>query len=76
MNMEAPKDQDKFRRYRANKKARGLREIRLWVRDPNTPEFKDEMKRAAAELGKSKAEHEAMDFIWATMDDTMKDEPY
>jgi Protein of unknown function (DUF3018) len=40
MNAESPRDQDKFRRYRARKKAAGLKEVRMWLPDVHSPEFK------------------------------------
>jgi Protein of unknown function (DUF3018) len=46
MNAESPRDQDKFRRYRAAKKAAGLKEYRLWAPDWSSAEFQAEMKRA------------------------------
>jgi Protein of unknown function (DUF3018) len=76
MNAETPGKLSKFQRYRARRKAAGFKEVRLWVRDPNTPEFKAEMTRAAIELRGSKSEREALEFIWTAMEDTMKDEPY
>ena len=75
MNAETPKPQDKFRRYRARKKAAGLKELRMWLPDVHSAEFKAEMARAARELNGSQSEREAMDFIEAAMADTMKDIP-
>ncbi len=48
MNAETPGSQDKFRRYRAAKKAAGLKEYRIWARDWDSPEFRAEMDRAEA----------------------------
>ncbi len=75
MNADIPGSQNKFRRYRAAKKARGLKEIRMWLPDVYSAEFKSEMARAAKELNGSQSEREAMEFIEAVMADTMKDEP-
>jgi hypothetical protein len=41
---------DKFRRYRANQRARGMKLLRLWVPDPTAPGFADEAHRQAALL--------------------------
>jgi len=53
----------KFARYRARKKEQGLKLLRIWVRDPNTPEFRAEAKRQAALLRGAPEEQEALDFI-------------
>ena len=45
MTDASPARQDKFRRYRARKKAQGLREIRLWVPDVNAPGFQERLAR-------------------------------
>lgn len=42
MNDLSPKRQDKFRAYRARKKAAGLREIRMWI-----PDFRDPVVQKA-----------------------------
>jgi Protein of unknown function (DUF3018) len=53
----------KFSAYRARKKAAGLREIRMWVPDTRTPEFKAEAKRQAALLDHSEDEREAAEMM-------------
>jgi Protein of unknown function (DUF3018) len=75
MNAETPGKLSKFQRYRAKKKAAGLREYRVWARDWDSSEFKAEMERAALELRGRKSESEAMEFIEAAMADAMKDIP-
>lgn len=57
--MNAPPRQDKFRAYRARKKAAGLREVRMWVPDTRSPEFRKEAARQAALLDHSADEREA-----------------
>ena len=52
MNAETPGSQDKFRRYRAAKKARGLKEYRIWAPDWDSAEFKAEMARAESYFAK------------------------
>ncbi len=57
--MNAPPSQSKFQAYRARKKAAGLREVRIWVPDTRTPEFRVEARRQAALLDHSADEREA-----------------
>ncbi len=64
MNAPASKP-DKYKRYRQRMKARGLKEVRLWVYDPDAPGFAEEMARQAALLRDAIEEAEVMDFIEA-----------
>ncbi len=57
--MNSPAQQDKFGAYRARKRAAGLREVRLWVPDVRSPEFRKEAARQAALLDHSDDEREA-----------------
>ena len=75
MNAETPASQDKFRRYRAAKKARGLKEIRMWLPDVHSAEFKAEMERFAEYQRNSAEEREIMEFGETIMADTLKDMP-
>ena len=59
MNDASPTRLDKFRTYRARKKASGLREVRLWLPDVRSAAFRDEAKRQAALLDHSADEHRA-----------------
>ena len=59
MNDASPARQDKFRAYRARKKAAGLREVRLWVPDVRSEAFAAEAKRQASLLDHSEDEREA-----------------
>lgn len=61
--MNSPVPQDKFRAYRARKKAAGLREVRLWVPDVRSPEFRKEAARQAALLDHSEDEREASEMM-------------
>jgi hypothetical protein len=54
----------KFQRYRSNKKAQGLKLIRLWVMDTHTPAFRKEVKRQAVLLHRAPEQQEASRFIW------------
>ncbi|SFP35199.1 antitoxin MazE family protein [Sphingomonas rubra] len=60
MNDASPGRYDKFRAYRARKKAAGLREVRLWLPDTRSPEFQAEAKRQAALLNHSQDEQDAI----------------
>ena len=69
--MNAPTD--KFRRYRAKKKAQGLREVRLWVPDVHAPGFGAEADRQAKLLRGTPGERDAIAFIEAVMEETWND---
>ena len=58
----------KFSRLRANRRAQGLKLVRLWVPDPKAPGFEEEARRQAALLRTAPEEQEALDFIEAAMD--------
>lgn len=64
MNDASPDKQDKFRRYRARKKAAGLREIRMWVPDINAPGFQERLDKQIAAINASEEDRE----IQAEMD--------
>ena len=66
----------KFAAYRARKKAAGLREVRRWVWDVNSPAFKEQLRREAEILKNALDENDTLDFIEGVMADTMKDHPY
>jgi hypothetical protein len=51
-----PQDPAKFARYRERMKARGLKEVRLWVQDPDAPGFRE---RLAADIARINASQEA-----------------
>jgi hypothetical protein len=63
--MNSPPRQDKFRAYRARKKAAGLREIRMWVPDINAQGFREEAARQAALLDQTDEEREISAFMVA-----------
>ena len=75
MNDLSPERTNKFKAYRARKKAAGLKEVRRWVWDVNSPEFKEQLRREAEILNAAPGESETMDFIEGVMADTMKDDP-
>ena len=59
---------DKFQRYRAAQKRRGMKLVRLWVPDPKAPGFRREASRQAELLRDASEEREALDFIEAVTD--------
>ncbi len=59
---------DKFKRYRATQKQRGMKLVRLWVPDPQAPGFRREARRQAQLLRGAPEEREALDFIEAAAD--------
>ena len=65
MNDQSPKRHDKFKAYRARKKAAGLREVRFWVPDVHTKEFWEASVREAEALKNCPGEEETMQWIEA-----------
>jgi hypothetical protein len=59
---------DKFRRYRAGQRKRGMKLVRLWVPDPNAPGFRQRIRREARLLKGAPEELETLDFIAAVAD--------
>lgn len=55
----------KHARYRAAKKAAGLKEVRMWVYDRSNPEFMARLKRDMEAVRASEEEAEVMAFIEA-----------
>jgi hypothetical protein len=63
MNDLTPKRQDKFRAYRARKKAAGLREVRMWLPDVRSKAFWEKSVRAAEILRNAPEEEETERFF-------------
>jgi hypothetical protein len=63
-------DPDKFRRYRARQKAKGMKLLRIWVPDPDAPGFADEARRQAALLRGDPHEAEVLEWIEQVADTT------
>ena len=59
---------DKFRRYRASRRASGMKLLRVWVPDPGAPGFREEARRQALILRGAPEELAALDFIEAAAD--------
>jgi Protein of unknown function (DUF3018) len=60
---------DKFQRYRARRKADGMKLVRIWVPDPRSPDVAARALREAESLRGAPDEQEAMHFIEAAMRD-------
>lgn len=73
MNDASPDRQSKFARYRARKKAQGLRELRMWVPDVNAPGFKEEAERQAKLLRGTTGEREALEWTEALRAESWKE---
>lgn len=58
----------KFQRYRQQWRRRGMKQLRLWVSDPNRPEFTAEAKRQGLFLRGRVEESEALGFIAAALE--------
>ena len=70
MNVHAPKP-DKYKAYRARKKAAGLKQVRLWTIDANAPGMREKLAADAERLKGLASERGAMDFIEAIQADLM-----
>jgi hypothetical protein len=75
MNDLTPPAPNKFKAYRARKKAAGLREVRMWVPDVNSPEFQEELDAQIERINASEDEREVMIFceahaaeVWESLD--------
>ena len=55
----------KFQRYRQRQQKRGMKQLRIWVPDPNQPEFLAEARRQGLSLRGRPEEAEALAFIAA-----------
>jgi Protein of unknown function (DUF3018) len=65
VNDLSPKQTDKFRAYRARKRAAGLREVRMWVPDVTAPEFQQALDAQIERINTSEDEREVMIFCEA-----------
>ena len=62
---------DKFKRYRAAQRRKGMRLLRVWLPDPRLESFAVEARRQAALLRDRAEESEATKFIEASFDWTL-----
>lgn len=76
MPRPAKRDQhpDKFARYRATQRAKGMKLLRIWVPDPNAPGFKEEADRQARIINAAPDRDEITAFIEAAA--AWPEEPY
>ncbi|WP_370677083.1 antitoxin MazE-like protein [Pleomorphomonas sp. PLEO] len=58
----------KFQRYRQQQQRQGMKQLRIWVPDPNRPEFVTEAKRQGLSLRGRAEEAEASGFIAAAFE--------
>ncbi len=58
----------KFQRYRQQQQRRGMKQLRIWVPDPNRPEFAAEAMRQGLSLRGRVEEAEALGFIGAAFE--------
>lgn len=63
-----PASLSKFQRYRQSQHKRGMKLLRVWVPDPNRPEFAKEAERQALLLQGRREETEALAFIDAAFE--------
>lgn len=56
---------DKFQKYRANKRRQGLKLVRLWLPDPKSATVRRRIRRQCLALRGTPADKEALDFIEA-----------
>ena len=61
--MSAKQPLSKFQRYRASKRAKGMRLLRIWTPDVRAPGFVEEVERQAKLLESRPEQIEATDFI-------------
>ncbi|WP_375391374.1 antitoxin MazE-like protein [uncultured Sphingomonas sp.] len=73
--MNAPPRRDKFKAYRARKKAAGLRELRFWVPDIGAPHFQRELDAQIERINAAEDERDVLIFcelaaaeVWAAPD--------
>lgn len=73
MNDLSPERQNKFRAYRARKKAIGLREVRMWVPDVRSTAFRAKLASDMAATSVQEDEQDAMIFFERLTDELWND---
>lgn len=66
--MQTHRHPNRFQRFRARRKAQGMKELRLWVPDPAQPGFAAEVKRQVDLLREAPEEQETLEFIETAAD--------
>jgi len=56
-------EENRFQRFRARRKAQGMKELRLWIPDTKRPGFTKEMKRQLALVEKTSEDQDTLAFI-------------
>jgi len=56
-------EETRFQRFRARRKAQGMKELRLWVPDTRRPGFAKEMMRQLALIEESPEDGDTLTFI-------------
>jgi hypothetical protein len=56
---------NKFQKYRANKRRKGLKLVRMWLPDPKSVAFRRSIRRQCLALRGTPEDREALDFIEA-----------
>jgi hypothetical protein len=56
-------EETRFQRFRARRKAEGMKELRLWVPDTKRPGFAQEIKRQLALAEGTPDDRESLEFI-------------
>ncbi|MDZ4364825.1 antitoxin MazE-like protein [Brevundimonas sp.] len=74
MNVHTPK-LDKYKAYRARKKAAGLKQVRIWTLDPDAPGFKERMATDWERINASQSEQEVVRDIENGMAEDSKEWP-
>ena len=75
MNEASPEKQDKFRRYRARKKAAGLREVRMWVPDTRVPVFQERLDKSIAAINASEDSKRVQEWLDEMTEEAWNDLP-
>ena len=66
-------EMSKFARYRARKKAQGLRELRMWVPDVRNPEVQARLNRQIDAINRSADSRRVQAEIDSSMDESWKE---
>lgn len=76
MNIHTPKP-DKYKAYRARKKAAGLKQVRIWALDPDAPGFREAMNAAFGRERESQSQEarDLLDFCEANAAEVWRDLP-
>ncbi len=68
MRQDHHSDETRFQRFRARRKAQGMKELRLWVPDTKRPGFAMKMKNQLALIEATSEDRDTMSFIESAAD--------